>query len=81
LVRLNTGEQAVVVGINPEQRLKPLVKIIGGPQGESYVPPLDVDLASQPQDREARAVLQVLDPTSERVNIAMCLDEISSEAA
>ena len=27
LVRLNTGEQAVVVGVNPEQRLKPQVKI------------------------------------------------------
>jgi HD-GYP domain-containing protein (c-di-GMP phosphodiesterase class II) len=81
LVLLNTGEQAVVVGINPEQRLKPLVKIIAGPRGESHVTPLPTDLAAQTQDREARAVLRGLDPVQERVNIALYLDEISSEAA
>jgi HD-GYP domain-containing protein (c-di-GMP phosphodiesterase class II) len=81
LVLLNTGEQAVVVGINPEHRLKPLVKIIAGPRGESHVTPLPTDLAAQTQDREARAVLRGLDPVQERVNIALYLDEISSEAA
>jgi HD-GYP domain-containing protein (c-di-GMP phosphodiesterase class II) len=81
LVRLNTGEQAVVVGVNPEQRLKPRVKITGGPQGESYTDPLDVDLATQAQDRSVRSVLRVLDPAQERVNIAMYLDDSPSEAA
>jgi HD-GYP domain-containing protein (c-di-GMP phosphodiesterase class II) len=81
LVRLNTGEQAVVVGINPSQRLKPLVKIVGGPQGESYATPLPVDLAAQTQGRVVRSVLRVLDPVQERVNIAMYLDETSPQAA
>jgi HD-GYP domain-containing protein (c-di-GMP phosphodiesterase class II) len=81
LVRLNTGEQAIVVGVNPEQRLKPLVKITGGPQGESYANPAQVDLAEQAQDRGVRTVLRVLDPVQERVNIAMYLDEASPEAA
>lgn len=81
LIRLNTSEHAVVVGVNPGQRLKPLVKILSGPHGESYVPPLLIDLAAQSQDREARTVLQVLDPAIERVNIAMYLDETSPQAA
>lgn len=81
LVRLNTGEQAVVVGINPGQRLKPLVKIVGGPQGESYATPLPVDLAAQTQGRVVRSVLRVLDPVQERVNIAMYLDETLPQAA
>jgi HD-GYP domain-containing protein (c-di-GMP phosphodiesterase class II) len=31
LVRLNTAEQAVVVGMSHRQRLKPVVKVITGP--------------------------------------------------
>ena len=81
LIRLNTGEQAIVVGVNPGQRLKPLVKITGGPQGESYTNPVQVDLATQTQERGVRTVLRVLDPAQERVNIAMYLDEASSQAA
>jgi HD-GYP domain-containing protein (c-di-GMP phosphodiesterase class II) len=81
LVRLNTGEQAIVVGVNPDQRLKPLVKITGGAQGESYTNPVRVDLADQTQDRSVRTVLRVLDPVQERVNVAMYLDEVSPEAA
>lgn len=81
LVLLNTGEQAVVVGINPGQRLKPLVKIIAGPRGESHVAPLPTDLAAQAPDRESRSILRGLDPLQEHVNVALYLDEISSEAA
>jgi len=81
LVLLNTGEHAVVVGINPEQRLKPLVKIIAGPRGESYVAPMPTDLAAQTPDRESRSILRGLDPVQEHVNVALYLDDISSEAA
>jgi HD-GYP domain-containing protein (c-di-GMP phosphodiesterase class II) len=81
LVRLNTGEQAVVVAVNPSQRLKPLVKITGGPQGESYVNPAQVDLAAESHDRGVRTVMRVLDPARERVNIAMYLDDAPQQAA
>lgn len=81
LVRLNTGEQAVVVGVNPEQRLKPQVKITGGPHGESYVNPERVDLSLPAQGRGARTVLRVLDPVQERVNIAMYLGDLTDQAA
>jgi putative nucleotidyltransferase with HDIG domain len=81
LVRLNTGEQAVVVGVNPEQRLKPQVKITGGPHGESYPNPEQVDLSLPSQDKVSRTVLRVLDPVQERVNIAMYLSDGMDQAA
>lgn len=81
LVRLNTGEQAVVVGVNPDQRLKPQVKITGGPHGESYTDPEQVDLSVLSQGRAPRTVLRVLDPIQERVNIAMYLGDVTDQAA
>ena len=44
---MNTGEQAVVVGMNYTQRLKPVVKVITGPQGGSYLTPIRIDLGAQ----------------------------------
>ena len=81
LVRLNTGEQAVVVGVNPQQRLKPLVKITTDPQGGSYTTPIDIDLATPSPDHTVRTVLRVLDPAQERVNIGIHLDQGLSRAA
>ena len=82
LVRLNTGEQAIVVGVNPQQRLKPLVKVTTDPQGRSYAVPIHLDLA-EPSSHEhtVRSVLRVLDPVQERVNIGMHLDHAPSQAA
>lgn len=81
LVRLNTGEQAVVVGVNPQQRLKPLIKITTDPQGGSYTKPIDVDLAIPSPDHTVRTVLRVLDPAQKRVNIGIHLDQALSRAA
>ena len=81
LVRLNTGEQAVVVGVNPQQRLKPLVKVTNDPQGGSYATPIEVDLATPSPDHTVRTVLRVLDPAQERVNIGIHLDQALSRAA
>lgn len=54
LVRLNTGEQAVVIGANPLQRLKPLVKVTTDPQGGSYALPIVIDLAAPSSDHTVR---------------------------
>ncbi len=81
LVRLNTGEQAVVVGVNPQQRLKPLVKITTDPHGGAYATPIEVDLATPSPDHSVRTVLRVLDPAQERVNIGIHLDQTLSRAA
>ena len=81
LVLLNTGEQAVVVGANARERLKPLIKIVRDPQGKSYATPLCVDLAAHPPEQEPRTILRSLDPSRELVNIAMYLDETYQQAA
>ena len=81
LVQMNTGEQAVVVEMNRSQRLKPIVKLIAGPQGGSYLTPIRVDLGAQRAGASARTITKVLDPLHERVNVAMFLDGIHEEAA
>ncbi len=81
LVLMNTGEQAVVVGMNHTQRLKPVVKVITGPRGESYPTPILVDLGAPTAEASARTITKVLDPLHERVNMAMFLDGIHEEAA
>lgn len=81
LVLLNTAEQAVVVEVNHSQRLKPVVKVITGPQGESYLPPMRIDLGAQAAEASARTIAKVLNPLDERVNVAMFLDGIHEEAA
>ena len=81
LVLLNTAEQAVVVGVNHMQRLKPVVKVITGPQGGAYLTPIRVDLGAQATGASVRTITKVLDPVHERVNVAMFLDGIHEEVA
>lgn len=81
LLRLNTGEQAVVVGVNPQERLKPLVKVTTDPQGGSYATPIEIDLAAPSSDHTVRTVLRVLDPARERVNVGIHLDTTLPRAA
>jgi putative nucleotidyltransferase with HDIG domain len=81
LVLLNTAEQAVVVGVNHSQRLKPVVKVITGRHGESYPTPTRIDLGSQAAGDSERIIKKSLDPLQERVNVAMFLDGIHEEVA
>ncbi len=81
LVRLNTGEQAVVVRVNPQHRLKPLVRITTDSHGGSYPTPIEADLAAPSTDHAVRSVLRVLDPIRERVNIGIHLDNPDLKAA
>jgi hypothetical protein len=81
LVLLNTAEQAVVVGMSTTQRLKPVVKVITGPQGESYLTPILVDLGAQATETSTRTIANVLDPQNERVNVAFYLDGMQKETA
>lgn len=81
LALMNTGEQAVVVGLNRTQRLKPVVKVITDPRGGVYLTPIRIDLGAQATGQPARAILKVLDPLHEQVNVAMVLDGVHEEAA
>lgn len=81
LVLLNTAEHAVVVRMNHAQRIKPVVSVITGPHGGSYLPPIRVDLAAQIAGASVRTITKVLDPLHEHVNVAMFLDGSEEEAA
>jgi putative nucleotidyltransferase with HDIG domain len=81
LVLLNTGEQAVVVEINHTQRLKPVVKVLTGTQGGSYLTPIRIDLRAQESGAIERSIAKVLDPLHEHVNVAMFLNDVDDEAA
>lgn len=81
VVKLNTGERAIVVGIHPHHRLKPVLKVIAGPHGEPYASPVRIDLA-EPADREpARTIQRVLDPVAEQINALMYFDNVPQEGA
>jgi hypothetical protein len=67
--------------MNPSQRLKPVVKVITGPHGESYPTPIRIDLGAQAAGTSERTIKKALDPLHERVNVAMFLDGIHEEAA
>ncbi|MBI3806655.1 MAG: hypothetical protein HY281_03945 [Nitrospirae bacterium] len=69
------------MGVSHTQRLKPVVKVITGPRGESYPTPIRIDLGGQAAGDSERIIKKALDPLQERVNVAMFLDGIHEEAA
>ncbi|CAE6776902.1 MAG: DUF3391 domain-containing protein [Nitrospira sp.] len=73
LIKLNTNESAVVIGLNHEDRLRPRVRIIKGVDGEGQQP-VDIDLQNQPADQPARSILRALDPGTEQIDLPQYLD-------
>lgn len=74
LLKLNTNECAVVIGLNHEDRLRPCIRIIRGPDGEIQSPPIDSDLQNQAADQPARTILRALDPKQEQIDLPQYLD-------
>lgn len=70
LVELNTGERAVVYSVNPEERLKPSVKLITDANGRAYDPPFIVDLSQPDETGPVRLIARVLDASREGVDVA-----------
>lgn len=79
LVELNTRERAIVVTINPHDRLHPVVAIITDAQGHPYRHPLYVDLSAQDATGPTRTIVQILDPLREHVDVDMYLDPSLTE--
>ncbi len=48
-ITLNTGEKAVVVSLLDSSPRKPIIRLISYPDGTPYVPPVDINLADNPQ--------------------------------
>ena len=74
LIKLNTNECAVVIGLNHEDRLRPRIRIIRGPDGEIRNPPIESDLQNQTADQPARTILRALDPGREQIDLPQYLD-------
>jgi putative nucleotidyltransferase with HDIG domain len=65
LVRLNTGEIAVVLRIYAPDPYRPKVRVILGADGEKLARPRDVNLWEAPEEgRDARSILLPLDPAT-----------------
>jgi hypothetical protein len=65
LVRLSTGEVAVVLRIYAPDPYRPKVRVILGSTGEKLARPRDVNLweTAEEEGREGRSVLMPLDPS------------------
>lgn len=74
LIKLNTNECAVVIGLNHEDRLRPRIRIIRSPDGEIQNPPIDSDLQNQAADQPVRTILRALDPKQEHIDLPQYLD-------
>lgn len=74
LIKLNTNECAVVIGLNHEDRLRPRIRIIKGVDGERQHQPVDIDLQHQPSDQPTRSILRALDPGTEHIDLPQYLD-------
>ena len=61
VVELNTGERGVVVAVNPEARLKPAIKVLTDPNGQSYPEPWNIDLSALAPTAPPRTITRVLD--------------------
>ena len=77
LLKLNTGECAVVVGLNHEHRLKPKILIISDPKGDMHKDPIEIDLTTADSNDPARTILRALDPGQEHVDLPMYFEPAS----
>ena len=76
LVRLTTGEQAVVVWVHAHARLKPCIKLLADPLGRPYVEQEIIDLSTQDSKTHSRAIVDALDPKEEKVDIPKVLESL-----
>ena len=76
LVRLNTGEQAVVVWVHSHSRLTPTIKLLKDPSGQPYPEQEIIDLAAQRAHAPRRSIEKTLDPHEEEWDISKILEAL-----
>lgn len=71
MVRLDTGEFAVVLKNNPQDPLRPHVRIVVAPDGTRLDSPVDVDLSEKDErtGEYLRSALHLVDPALHRLNV------------
>jgi len=76
LVRLNTGEQAVVVWVHSHSRLTPTIKLLKDPSGRPYPEQEIIDLAAQRTPTPLRSIEKTLDPHQEGWDMTKILEAL-----
>jgi HD-GYP domain-containing protein (c-di-GMP phosphodiesterase class II) len=76
LVRLNTGEEAVVVWVHSHSRLTPTIKLLKNASGLPYEEQEIIDLSSQKAGGPARSIHATIDPHQAGWNITKILDSL-----
>jgi putative nucleotidyltransferase with HDIG domain len=76
LIRLNTGEQAVVVWVHSHSRLTPTIKLLKDPSGHPYPEQEIIDLSAQSVQTPRRSIEKALDPRQEGWDISKILEAL-----
>jgi HD-GYP domain-containing protein (c-di-GMP phosphodiesterase class II) len=70
LIELNTGERGMVMAVNRQKALQPVVRILWDQAHQRYATPVTVDLAVPDSEAPLRTICEALDPTAEGYDIA-----------
>jgi HD-GYP domain-containing protein (c-di-GMP phosphodiesterase class II) len=76
LVRLNTGEQAVVIWVHSHSRLTPTIKLLKNASGQPYDEQEIIDLAAQTNNGTSRSIQEALDPHEAGWDLGKILDSL-----
>ncbi len=76
LVRLNTGEQAVVVWVHSHSRLTPTIKLLKNASGQPYTEQDIIDLSSQTHNDTSRSIQESIDPHEAGWDMTKILDAL-----
>jgi HD-GYP domain-containing protein (c-di-GMP phosphodiesterase class II) len=76
LVRLNTGEQAVVIWVHSHSRLTPTIKLLKNALGEPYEEQEIIDLSSKTNNGASRSIQESIDPHEAGWDLTKILDSL-----
>ncbi len=76
LVRLNTGEQAVVVWVHSHSRMTPTIKLLKNASGQPYEEQEIIDLSSQTNNGTSRSIQEFIDPHEAGWDMTKILDSL-----
>ena len=76
LVRLNTGEQAVVIWVHSHSRLTPTIKLLKNASGQPYQEQEIIDLSAQINDGASRSIQESIDPREAGWDMTKILDSL-----
>ncbi len=76
LVRLNTGEEAVVVWVHSHSRLTPTIKLLKNSSGQLYEEQEIIDLSLHTKNGTTRSIQESIDPTEAGWDMTKLLDSL-----